>query len=344
VPRPAFASAAAALLAAGLWLAGCSSGPAGEVDPDPDPAAAIQASAAPGAGSRDPDQASLTTPAPVDLPFARYFAIARQAEQAAIDRWYAERAPVYQENQDKTARCMREQGFDWFPSPLVKPEPEVPAGDTLPFPALPAERAEAAAYGYGRWAASGGEETPTDAGAKLNAYLDALGEEGMRAFYRALLEDPACGQDLAEDFYSADAATAWYTEPVQAMAAALAGGAAAGGLMGAEGMEQLNAEWGDCMAKAGALAAGQWRADPDRPGPANAFDAAVAAGGLDPAELAGLPSQIGIGLADFDCRRQTDYLGRFAAIQLQFETAWVAGHRDLLDSFEAAAESHRHQP
>ncbi|MDR2453290.1 MAG: hypothetical protein LBD51_01790 [Bifidobacteriaceae bacterium] len=52
----------------------------------------------------------------------------------------------------------------------------------------------------------------------------------------------------------------------------------------------------------------------------------------------------GIGLADFDCRQQTDYLGRFAAIQLQFETAWVAGHRDLLDSFEAAAESHRQQP
>jgi hypothetical protein len=270
------------------------------------------------------------------MPFEEYFGIARAAEQAAIERWYQERAPAYQEAQDKAARCMGDLGFEWFPSPLVKPEPEVGAADALAIPALPAARAETEVHGYGRWTASGDEAAPSDVGAKLNAYLDGLGEDGMRAFYKALLDDPACGAGLGEDFHSASGDAAWYVEPVQAMTAALVGGGA-GALMGAEGMLELNAEWGDCMTKAGALGADQWRQDPDRPGPANAFDVAAAEGGREQAALEGSPGQLAIALADFDCRQETDYLNRFAEIQRRFEERWVAEHRDLLAPFEAPA-------
>jgi hypothetical protein len=58
---------------------------------------------------------------------------------------------------------------------------------------------------------------------------------------------------------------------------------------------------------------------------------------LDQRSLVGSPAEAEIALADFDCRAETDYEARFAAIQLELEQEFVDQNRPRLELMVAAA-------
>jgi hypothetical protein len=290
------------------------------------------------------------------MPFAEYFSIARQAEAAAIDSWYVEQAKSHDREQAETARCMQDAGFRWFVGELQKPESEIPSGSTLPIPDLPLDSADVAAYGYGRWTAGADEDSSETA--EFDAYIESLGQDGAVAFYKALFDDPGCGKTLGGEGLQVD--TSWYMGPVTAMQSMFVGakdGEGVGSLMSEAAMQTLNSDWGVCMADKGVLEADDWRLDPDLAGPMNAFYIAVATGvdgsrvpadgsvdaDVDHSSLTGSAAEMRIAVADQQCRVQTDYVNRFAALQFEAEAAWVSGHKAMLDQMVATWEQQEHK-
>ncbi|MDR3360174.1 MAG: hypothetical protein LBO20_05925 [Bifidobacteriaceae bacterium] len=82
----------------------------------------------------------------------------------------------------------------------------------------------------------------------------------------------------------------------------------------------------------------------NRPSPGNAIDLARGLdaegkpiSGEEPGLLRGHPPQIEVALADYDCRRQTDYMARIMEIQRQVEQAFVDENRAQLEELMAAA-------
>jgi hypothetical protein len=319
-------------------------------DADPSPTYPINTDV-PVVGVRDPNTARLTTPSPVVMPFTEYLAMARQAEQKAVDEWYAAKAATYASDQQETAKCMADQGFEWFIGDLSKPESQIDDGDTLPVPALPSDREQAAIYGYGLWnPAAEGSDAIVDT--RLNEYLESIGVTGQQAFYEALFQDPGCAAALMEQPQGLEIDTSWYDEAISIMSGAFIGdkdGNGPGSMMTLPEMQKLNSEWGHCMVQAEALEQGDWQIDPDLSGPRNAFNIAMATRSdgtrsnvysTDPetTTLTGSSAEVAIALADFDCRESTNYIARFADIQYKFESDWINDHKAVLDQLRAGWE------
>lgn len=303
--------------------------------------------------SRDLSQAELVTPSPIELPFEQYYSIARQAEAASLDQWYADNAETYKQDQEAIARCMQDAGFKWFPSDLPKPDSEIPSGETLPIPRLPLEQSNAEIYGYGRWNPDEDDITIAES-SELVAYIDSLGPEGAIKFNDALFDDPGCGKSMGE-VPDNQVDTTWYMEPIMSMQMMFIGDKNVGGgsLMSDPDMQELNSEWGTCMTNSGTLLVDDWQADPDLSGPMNAFWIAVAtapdgtrddgSGDDEHSTLTGSPLEIAIAVADFSCREQTNYLSRFATIQARSEAAWIADHKTMLDQMVATWEQQKNR-
>jgi len=301
--------------------------------------------------SRDLSRAELSTPSPIELPFTQYYSIARQADTASIDQWYVDNATAYGVEQENIAKCMQNSGFQWFPSDLLKPDSEIPSGDTLPIPRLPNESNNVETYGYGRWDPND-SATPSEGSSELVAYIDSLGPDGADKFYEALFSDPGCGKSMGEA-PETQTDNSWYMEPITSMQMVFFGnkGSGGGSLMSDPDIQGLNAKWGECMTNKGVMSADDWRADPDLSGPMNAFWLAVATGpdgsriggngDDDHSTLVGSSAEIAIAVADFSCRQETDYVNQFATIQAQNEDQWVAAHQTMLDQMVATWEQQK---
>lgn len=295
------------------------------------------------------------TPSPVDLPFATYYAIAREAEDAAFDEWYSEKAKTYDKEQTEIAACMKDAGFEWFPAELKKPASQLQmTGDALRIPRLPVARADVEAHGYGLWNPNAASEVP-EALSGAQQYLDSLGPDGQSKFFTALYVDPGCGKSL-NDAPATVTDNSWYVEPIRLMENAFVGDKSFGrfgSFMSTPDMQALNAEWGSCMGDKGVLSADEWRTDPDLSGPENAWWLAVRTGpdgsrtaaGSAPDEqhsaLIGSELEIRIAVADFDCRAQTDYVNRYANAQVSLQASWVKDHKNMLDQMVATWEQRK---
>jgi hypothetical protein len=122
----------------------------------------------------------------------------------------------------------------------------------------------------------------------------------------------------------------------------------------------LAREWNDCMLNAGVDVSGEIVADMVGgdglyANPRSAWylamrtgeDGSVGLGGqgffedslpLDQRSLIGSGPEVRIALADFDCRVETDYVGRFEEIQLSLEQRFVDENRARLDQMVAVAQ------
>jgi hypothetical protein len=122
----------------------------------------------------------------------------------------------------------------------------------------------------------------------------------------------------------------------------------------------LDREWAACMAGEGydvgeEHAVGDGGGEGVISGPIQSFYLAVRTGAdsavaprdqylswelpLDQRSLIQSAPEIAIALADFDCREQTDYMAQLSAIQLEFETAFVANNRKALDDMLVAIDA-----
>ncbi|MCL1838703.1 MAG: hypothetical protein FWG47_05235 [Propionibacteriaceae bacterium] len=61
---------------------------------------------------------------------------------------------------------------------------------------------------------------------------------------------------------------------------------------------------------------------------------------LDERSLLGTPQELEIAVADFDCREETDYLNRFAQVQIELERTFVEKNKKQLDAMLAFAEQY----
>jgi hypothetical protein len=117
-----------------------------------DPGTAV----ATGPASADaPPQAHDSIVSPVELPFAAYFQAGNTVAQAVVRSDEGPRSEWHDNSDAFIAACMKEAGFEYFPTPYTPPEPlteetqPFPAHDTLPIPWLPASLEETMRVGYG---------------------------------------------------------------------------------------------------------------------------------------------------------------------------------------------------
>ncbi|MDR1188579.1 MAG: hypothetical protein LBK95_14200 [Bifidobacteriaceae bacterium] len=246
--------------------------------------------------------------------------------------------------------------------------------DFLSIPLLPERRAEVEKWGYGTHGpleVFTGENLTATMPEDPNAeYFSALSFAAQLSYNKAYwgYENPtdAAYADLAgclgraadespEPATGGAAFTAEYSDLIYAVSRL-----ASSAIFEDPGIVALAAEWNKCMARAGTDVSGE--TDANAPGsdlayanPASAWylamrmgaDGVAGEGGggvfedslpLDQRSLTGSASEVKIALADFDCRAETDYAGRFKAIQMELEQRFVDQNRDRLEQMVAAAK------
>jgi hypothetical protein len=130
----------------------------------------------------------------------------------------------------------------------------------------------------------------------------------------------------------------------------------AGTFLRREQIDALDTAWRECVAED--LPEFGWAsvvgvATSEFDGPTGAWDSAVrtnpegepwsGASGEEPLEyrsLTGTPREISIAVADFRCRRETDYVDRFLAIEREAQEEFIAAHKSELDEMAAALEAY----
>ncbi|MDR2930853.1 MAG: hypothetical protein LBV06_08140 [Propionibacteriaceae bacterium] len=115
---------------------------------------------------------------------------------------------------------------------------------------------------------------------------------------------------------------------------------------------RLDAEWGACMAKKGFGFEGLdsmhgpelafFQAERTHPdgvvGPVHQEFIWTAEIPVEEKSLLGTESERTVAVADFDCRVETDYMSRYAQIQIALDNEFIAKHRAELDRLVAAAQ------
>jgi hypothetical protein len=321
--------------------------------------------------------AAWETPLPLESPLGKYWEVVGAAEQWTAEQLTGARAGTWAEREAAVVACMKEQGFDYYPTSYQAFARPMPPGDTLPIPFLPDSRETVETYGYGLLEADdesaapyGWEEDPMQL--KNNEYVDSLSPSAQVAYWQALNGMQPDGQQVLENSCSAKADaqagpvesiggqdTAWYMDQFRGMSGATAamepveGEASSGGGVVYQPpadarIAQLNSEWFTCMREAGQLKDAQeaatttitaafWSAI--RTGADGSVDAGSDNAPLDQRSLIGSPLEIAIALADFDCRAKTDYVNRFAQVWVELEQRYVDQHRAELDNMVATWES-----
>ncbi|MDR2372856.1 MAG: hypothetical protein LBD77_01870, partial [Bifidobacteriaceae bacterium] len=254
------------------------------------------------------------------------------------------------------AQCMAGQGFDYTPVEYPAVElPEYSSAfsqDFLSIPLLPAERVDVERLGYGTHgplevfdASDLAALMPDDPNQE---YFDSLSAAAQLSYNEAYWGYAS----VEEAAYSSPAgcvgaAAAAAPEPVTSVSEFLdefndvvwvVGRLAYSEIFGDPRVASLAAEWDSCMRRGGidvSSETDELAVDSDLAyaNPNSAWylalrtgaDGVVGAGGravfedslrLDQRSLVGSPAEAEIALADFDCRAETDYEARFAAIQL----------------------------
>ncbi|MDR1187178.1 MAG: hypothetical protein LBK95_06965, partial [Bifidobacteriaceae bacterium] len=154
------------------------------------------------AGGAEPHWASFTSPAPGDMPLTPYFEVIDR-EQDFIDSKEDTRAEWVDQLEEHTAACMSEAGFKYYPTAMrttadlsatkaARAEEGKLATQRLPVPALPDQRDQVEAAGYGQYWMSYQEanrEPEADSAPDPNAeYLESLSEQGQEQYAEALGE------------------------------------------------------------------------------------------------------------------------------------------------------------
>jgi hypothetical protein len=132
-------------------------------------------------------------PAPVDLPFAPYYAAGNAATEAATraqdqvnERWH-------DESEASVSRCMKDAGFKYYPYSYVPPKPITEAdepyylGNAFDIPWLPTTRDEVKKVGYGvasfdQLNPNPFEVPPSDAEKSNQEYYDSLSKSAQDSY------------------------------------------------------------------------------------------------------------------------------------------------------------------
>ena len=311
------------------------------------------------APQRDPARASREMASPVVLPFAQYLGIARQAQAADMDAWYASTKPSWDAAEAQAAQCAQAAGFTYFPTGLPKPVSDISTGDTLPIPALPADAAGVAQYGYGLLADTTGDPSAGASQDPNAAYFDSLDADAQQAYGEVMYGETGCLVALGSVGGQPSTDTAWYEDAVTGMMVALYGYKGATeqdirpGVLAPAGLAALDASWTACMTSTGPLTGADLPAGTGQPGPALAFDAAIRTGAdgtrapadatpdtlpVDQRSLTGSDPAKAIAQADFTCRQQKDYVNKYAAMVAQGEADWVTSNRAVLNTLVSTWE------
>ena len=278
------------------------------------------------------------------------------------------------EGQAFRAECMRERGFVYYPEPWTGTEAHegwFRGGDQLWLPHLSEDRAEVSRVGYGVMPAE--DLSLWDSReAKQNAeYRDSLSPSGRSKYDLALYGEmpstiksnsvKSCGE-LSMEKYPAlvvdpgpkDLFRAQFGELSMSMHSLVNEDIAED-----PRITSLNATWNGCMANLGydLLSGFYWNQHNVSPWTAQTLALRTRADGslgdtwynyqydeITPPEersLLGTPAEIQIALADYDCRRESDYMERYLAVQIDLESAFVERHKTQLDQMMAFAEEHR---
>jgi hypothetical protein len=387
--NPARRLAAVGLIALSTFAVGCTQVPV------PTGEESVSGSAAPSGSTAaravdggDTPRARRWIDSPVPFAYTPYVEAANAVIEAHRQRLAAERTQWWDRAEAFVAECMRQAGFEYYPSVYV---PEAAAteetaqygrsGDVLEgVPWLPATRAEVERVGYGVASVSQlrGEDQPeleydTTAAEKTDSYLASLSASAVEAYHLALSGlDPETSEVVNPD---ACQTRAWakHPEPVgpdisflTPLNAAMmpfntfieingddmtVSHAPGSPLAGPEAVA-LGEDFARCAAASATtikyrLMIGQ-SADPG-----SLFDQAVGispdgeqfdggGGWIDAAtipddqrSLVGSLPEREIALLDFDCRAETDYAARLAAIRADFQAAYVAEHQAEFDAMMA---------
>lgn len=356
----------------GVVVAGCTSDPSPS---DPHTSDVPAGSAAPGTAGGSRDSAPIGTPTPSlstrvdrEMPWAVY-------GDAVNTLWNSGAPPegkgTFDAREALIAECMKSQGFDYWPREYVPPDSEEARYDlpgttsVIRLPALADDRETVAAYGYGVDDIEAQEAlrnpTPTpDANADYQA---SLAPEAQSEYFYALSgehgyqdpnPDPSGGcSGPAYAQYPQEFGSAY--DPYRDLAFSMSE-LIWRGVYDDPRLVALNAEWSECMLNAGVDMAPPEEYGPvQEPGPYDAYDLALmtpadgsavqwpAPGApakdipLDRQYLVGSAAERQIALADYDCRKSTDYVDRFVDILVAVESEFVAQHKDELDAMVAAA-------
>jgi hypothetical protein len=185
---------------------------------------------------------------PVELPFFRYYELARRVVAAAYDGADEASDEVYRLEEQSTATCMKEKGFTYFPREPPETEDAEPVWNGFPLngdaltemPVLPDTLDEVRRVGYGvlalgEYTGSDQFEITTDDTANQE-YYESLSDSAKRAYMLALVgvtedddpfevaEDPDnCGARAAAEFPWPTAPDLGFMEPLAGMARVVGG-------------------------------------------------------------------------------------------------------------------------
>ncbi|MGY4643269.1 hypothetical protein [Cellulomonas sp. URHB0016] len=319
-------------------------------------------------GPTDAPEPSLAVPIPGGTPFSPYFAqvnalLAQPEETSATAKERHDDVEAY------IASCMKDAGFDYFPTEYEKSEQLAwPwARDVLQLPLLATDRAEVERVGYGVDDVDAQEadrhelETPD----KNGVYNGTLGEAAQSEYDYALSgtrgeDDP--DPDPAGGCFGR--ASAKYPEPTSPQAdlaeqymplVRTMGDIRIRDLARDPRVVDLNEQWNACMLDAGYDLTPPEGVRQQTPDPVSAYFLAVrtppdgvaeypadgAEAGQIPVErryLVGSPAERAIALADFDCRAATSYQSSLLSVLVDLEGAFVAAHQRELDEMGAALD------
>ncbi len=238
--------------------------------------------------------------------------------------------------ENRTAACMAEQGFDYWP--VIPAVGDVVEG-TGPAYGSPEFVAE---YGYGAWNTPDGDYQfmfEGDASAN-NEYRAAMSEAEGAAYDEAFL-GPVVGEDAstgtatrsggcieAADNPSGDAAGR--LTAIRDEALAYLDAIAADPRFG-----EVDADWASCMADEGYTFANPAAAEE------SVWAEYLAAAGdgaapPDDAAAAGAEGELRLAAADHACRAATDWHARHRAIEIELQQEYVDAHRADLDALAEA--------
>ncbi len=268
-----------------------------------------------------------------------------------------------QQVEERVAACMQDEGFEYLPTTSTG---AVYTGEENVYE--PDDRDWVGQYGYGAVDYPGRDEQsmgPDDEYVDPNAdYVASLSQSEQDAFYQALHGPQPTEEEMAamdeggveydwttsgcygtaqhEVFEGEDLSRSEEFAPLFEQINALYEDSASSPELAA-----LDAEWAACMDAAGHPGfTAQFDAQNSVYDAQNALYEAVevdedgaGSGGPDQAAMDALgEEEITLALADLDCREETDYRERAEDVQFAVEEQFVADHRAELDALLAAAE------
>jgi hypothetical protein len=268
-------------------------------------------------------------------------------------------AEQQRQQEELVAQCMQDQGFEY--TPATDTGMYMSSGDDTEW--KPDDREWVAQYGYGAVNSPFSEEPPPEEEfVDPNAdYVASLSESEQMAFYEALHGPMPDEEEMSE---GGEIEYDWTTAGCQ--------GAAQHEVAGEDpsqseefkplfdainelytdtaswpGMAELDAEWATCMDDAGQGGhASPMEAQNSIHDEMNKIwenvdmsEEPTASGEPDKAAMDALAEkEVDLALADLDCREETDYRDRHAAITREVEQQFIDDHKTELDAMVASVE------